>query len=91
MDELNKKEAILPADVETDLDANDENKQNEQEIKQNKKKSNFKISLFLKRNGFYLGLGVLIIILAVVLVFDGNRIYHMMTPFISLVTIPFHW
>ncbi|MFA5341931.1 MAG: hypothetical protein WC332_09150 [Clostridia bacterium] len=79
MDEFNKKETIIKTDSE--IESEDIKKINEEEIIQNKKSSSSKISVFLKKNGFYLGLGVLIVILAVVLIFDGNRLLRGDIPY----------
>ena len=57
--------------AQDDTDTENSNLTEEIEDKKQTKKAGF--SQFLKKYGFYLGLGLLVIILAVVLIFDGNR------------------
>lgn len=57
--------------AEEDINTEEDNITEEVSEKRNVKKSKF--SQHLKKFGFYYGLGLLIVILAVVLIFDGNR------------------
>lgn len=86
MDETNNKETIVSDDASA-LKSDTANSTTKENSANNVKTDKSKVLGFLKKNGFYLGLGILIVILAVVLIFDGNRTLRGDIPYESTVYI----
>ncbi|HOD92428.1 MAG TPA: hypothetical protein PLT91_00925 [Clostridia bacterium] len=86
MDETNNKETIVSDDASA-LKSDTANSTTKENSTNNVNTGKSKILGFLKKNGFYLGLGILIVILAVVLIFDGNRTLKGDIPYESTVFI----
>ena len=86
MDETNNKETIV-SDDSSALKSDTANSTTKENSANNVKTDKSKVLGFLKKNGFYLGLGILIVILAVVLIFDGNRTLRGDIPYESTVYI----
>jgi len=81
MDDLNNNETLNSEDVKSASDSVKKNTIIENDVIEDNRPKKAKFSTFLKKNGFFLGLVILIVILAVVLIFDGNRILRGDIPY----------